>query len=214
MQFYLLVRSITNSDGAEFYQSDSTHYGEPIKCPVCGGTCTAMEWLPPFQIELRMFVKVFGNIIFGPGNNLFMDKYFTNRFEQSGLTGLEFIGKAEIERIKCYNGVKKKSLGEPPQYYIARMKYGCAAIDHVKSDSQFKVGREPKCDYCRSGLIEYYPRVVIDETTWDGTDIFFARGIGGKVTCSQRFKDWWDSCHFNNGKLVPVEEYSNDFRWK
>ena len=51
-----------------------------------------------------------------------------------------------------------------------------------------------------------YSHIVIDESTWDGTDIFLARGIGSMITTSQRFKDWWDSCNFNNCKVIPAEE--------
>jgi hypothetical protein len=180
-------------------------------CPQCGGYVGGLIWIPPYKIELEMYTKQFGNVVLGSGNDLVVDDYFKSRFEETDLTGLEFSGEAEVVKLICRWGVKKKQLGEPPKYYVARIKYGCAAIDHEKSGSVFHLKRHPTCDYCRVGLIMRYSKIVIDESTWDGTDIFLARGVGGMITTSQRFKDWWDSCNFNNCKVIPADEEHVDY---
>jgi len=196
----------------EYLFADTASFGEALRCPICDNIVSTMEWLAPYQIKLIMRTKQYGNIIFPLGEKIVIDEYFKNCYEKSTLTGLTFCGKIEITKIFCYNGVKRKSLLAPPQYYVADIKYGSAAIDHVKSETVFSKGEEPTCDYCRVGFVDAYPRLVIDESTWDGTDIFFARGIGTQVTVSQRFKDWWDVCRFNNGKLEPLEECHRDWR--
>jgi len=215
MNFYILTKNDWKTEkgqtDTEWMIADKVNYESAPRCPECNQVIGGKLWLPPYQIELEMFTKQYGNVALGVGGDeLVVDDYFKSRFEETDLTGLEFIGEAEVVKLICRWGVKKKQLTEPPQYYVARLKYGCAAIDHEKSGAVFETGEEPTCDYCRSGLIKRYPKIIIDENTWDGTDIFLARGIGGMRTTSQRFKDWWDSCDFNNCKVIPSEEYHID----
>ncbi|MDR2171941.1 MAG: hypothetical protein LBP59_17490 [Planctomycetaceae bacterium] len=186
------------------------NYGDAPLCPQCGESFGKMEWLPPYKIELEMFTKQYGNVVMG-SSGIIVDDYFKDCFEKTDLTGLEIIDKVEVVNLLCRMGVRKKSLGSPPQYYLTKIKYGCAAMDHEKSGSAFELGKEPKCDYCRLGMIMRYSSISIDESTWDGTDIFFVRGIGGTIVTSQSFKDWWDSCNFNNCKVFPSEERNRDF---
>ncbi len=210
MNFYLLTERDwmrgTDFPDTVFFTNDHVTLGDAPRCPVCNRYCEGMEWLPPYQIELEMFTNRFGDVIVGTGLDLIVDESFKIAFEKTDLTGLEIIGEAEVERIICRRKARKKLIGPIPKYYVARMKYGCAAIDHEKSGSAFEPGKKPICDYCRLGRIGAYRKIVIDESTWDGTDIFMARGIGGQITTSQRFKDWWDSCNFTNCKLIPSEE--------
>jgi len=218
MNFYILTnRDFQTEKGhadTEWMTTDDVNLGAATRCPVCHGVIEGKLWLPPYKIELEMFTKQFGNVALGTGGvELVVDDYFKSNFENASLTGLEFIGEAEVVKLICRNGVKKKQLGAIPKYSVARIKYGCAAIDHKKSGSVFDDGDEPTCDYCRLGFIRYYPKIVIDENTWDGTDIFLARGIGAKIATSQRFKDWWDSYNFNNCKVIPAEEFGRDHRW-
>ncbi len=214
MNFYLLTeRDYKTEDFADtrFFYGEHAKFGDAPRCPICNKYCEGMEWLPPYTIELEMFTNQFGDILCG-SPDMVVDESFKTAFEKTDFTGLEIIGEAEISKIICRWKAKKKLIGTPPKYYVARIKYGCAAIDHEKSGSVFEIGKEPTCDYCRLGGIERYPKIVIDESTWDGTDIFLARGIGSKITTSQRFKDWWDSCNFNNCKLIPSEEFHRDHR--
>lgn len=211
MNFYILKKNDYTADyyptGMEWIQGTIMNLSEAPRCPQCQQYVERKKWLPPYQIELEMPSPVFGNIaLSGGGSEIIVDDYFKSNFEQTDMTGLKFIGQAEIEKISCCAGMKKKSPGEPPRYYVAIIKWGCAAIDHKKSGSVFELNTEPTCVYCRLGGIMRYPHIVIDENTWDGTDIFLARGTGSKITVSQRFKDWWDFCNFNNCKLVPAEE--------
>jgi hypothetical protein len=186
-------------------------YGTAPHCPQCGEVYDGKEWLPPYRVELEMFTKQYGNVVTGTGGGILVDDYFKDCFEKTNLTGLEIVDKVEVVKLICRMGVRRKSLGTPPQYYLTKIKYGCAAMDHEKSGSVFELGKEPTCDYCRlGGVIMRYSSITIDESTWDGTDIFLVRGIGAIVT-SQRFKDWWDSCHFNNCRVFPSEEENHDF---
>ena len=215
MNFYILKHHDWKTEkgyaDTEWMTSNS-NYGDAPRCPVCNKLIGGKLWLPPYQIQLEMFTKQFGNVVLGTGGvELVVDDYFKSRYEETDLTGLELLGEAEVVKLICRPGVRKKQLGKPPKYYVMRIKDGCAAIDQKMSEFVFQLNCEPTCDYCRSGIVMRYSRIVIDESTWDGTDIFLARGIGAKKTTSQRFKDWWDSCNFNNCKVIPAEEEQVDF---
>jgi hypothetical protein len=56
-----------------------------------------------------------------------------------------------------------------------------------------------------------HARVVVDESTWSGEDIFYARGLSGLIITSERFAEWFDRLRVNNGVLVPSLEYSRQF---
>lgn len=217
MNFYILknrdFRAENGFADTEFIRGTKTKLSNDAPtCPKCGQYIGGRKWIPPYYIELEMYTRQFGNVVLGTGGDkLVVDDCFKSRFEKVNLTGLEFLGKAEISKIICRGGVKKKQLSEPPLYYIARIQYGSAAIDHEKSGSIFDTGMAPTCQHCRLGIIRRYSRIVIDESTWNGTDIFLARGIGAAITTTQRFKDWWDSCNFNNCKIIPSEDDHCDF---
>ena len=219
MNFYILEKTDYKTDkgftDTEWITSNPNYAPDDsddgTNCPACHEYMGGRLWLPPYKIELVMYTNQFGNVVLGTGGKLIVDDYFKSHFEKTGMTGLEFIGEAEVVKLTCRWGAKKRQIGEPPKYYVARIKYGCAAIDHEKSGSVFGE-RKPTCDYCRLGLINAYSKIVIDENTWDGTDIFLARGIGSMITTSQQFKDWWDSCNFNNCKVIPAEEEHWDCR--
>lgn len=216
MKFYILTENDWKTEKGftetEWMPVDPGNYGDAPVCPKCGAYLDGDEWLPPYRVALEMFTKEYGNVVLGIGRSIFLvDDYFRDRFPKTDLTGLEFIGEAEVSKLICRPGVRKKMLTEPPRYHLAKIRYGCAAIDQEKSGFVFEEGREPTCDYCRQGLVKRYDRIVIDESTWDGTDIFLARGIGGMRTTSQRFKDWWDTCEFNNCRVIPAEECHDDY---
>ncbi|MDR2171939.1 MAG: hypothetical protein LBP59_17480 [Planctomycetaceae bacterium] len=213
MKFYILKKNnfLTECGHADTEWLTATrNYGHAPQCPQCGKYYAGKEWLPPYNIELEMFTKQYGNVVMGAGGIIIVDNYFKDCFEKTNFTGLEFIGNVNIVKFLCRPCVQKKSLGDPPQYYLTKIKYGCAAMDHKESKSVFEIGKQPTCNYCRLGGIIRYSRIVIDENTWDGTDVFFIRGIGGTIVTSQKFKDWWDSCYFNNCKIIPSEKANWD----
>ena len=76
--------------------------GEAPKCPVCSGKIGWLTWLPPYKIELTMHTKQFANVMIGGGcEELVVDDYFKDRYDATGMTGLEFLGDAEVTKIVC-----------------------------------------------------------------------------------------------------------------
>lgn len=54
-------------------------------------------------------------------------------------------------------------------------------------------------------------RIVIREETWDGEDIFIARGAPGVHLVSERFKSFCETHQILNVKLVDALDYSVDW---
>ena len=67
------------------------------------------------------------------------------------------------------------------------------------------------CDTCRSGVLLRHKRVVVDEGTWTGEDLFYARGLSGLIITSERFAEWFRKNKINTGVLVPAQEFATDF---
>jgi hypothetical protein len=86
---------------------------------------------------------------------------------------------------------------------------GRTAIDLAASG--FEWLEPPTCPECRSAIIVRWQRVVIEEETWTGDDIFIARGLPGTYVVSERFKGVCDEHHIKNAVFVPAESYGHDF---
>lgn len=213
MLFYVLDSPYPVQKGEHFaetemFRSDSVEKKVLHLCPQCGRSIGGKISIPPYAAELVLWTNGFGDIAFscGSGEMLFTER-FKRLFEESGLTGLSFQGKATIEKIKCMKGVRKKNLPVMPVYYFAYVSIGNAVVNHQLSNTLFDPGGEPTCNYCRAGLIRKIGPLVIEENSWDGTDIFVPRGIGGTTIVSEAFVRWFRENQINNGRIIPTEAY-------
>ena len=99
---------------------------------------------------------------------------------------------------------KKGNLPEQlPEYHLIEVTWNAANLEDVAS----KVVRKRfDCQFCR-GSIEMHDGIFLEEGSWDGSDIFEARGLPGKVLISERFKQVVESHQLKNTLLVPAEDY-------
>ncbi|MCP4361916.1 MAG: hypothetical protein GY796_28220 [Chloroflexi bacterium] len=54
-------------------------------------------------------------------------------------------------------------------------------------------------------------KIVVDESTWLGQDIFIARGLYGLVLVSEKFKQMTESENLTNIQLVPTLSFGYDY---
>ncbi|MEZ6163292.1 MAG: hypothetical protein R3B67_02540 [Phycisphaerales bacterium] len=52
---------------------------------------------------------------------------------------------------------------------------------------------------------------MVDESTWSGEDIFYARGLSGLIITSEPFAEWFHHANINSGVLIPALDYAADF---
>jgi len=176
--------------------------GDVKYCPKCGDPISLMAWLPPYRVVLEPWSNQYGDIGFA-GTELLLSENFMERFRQAGLRGLEVLGKAEIVKVKRRGGARPK--GDPPSYFVAVPTRSLTKIDLNASGAETET--PVTCDTCLSyGLLYRYARIVVDEATWSGDDIFYAMGISGTIITSQRFATWYHENQINTGVLIRAEE--------
>lgn len=211
MSFYVLRNPIGRDDYQRFavtelISAEPMNQGDAPSCPRCGTTIGLLNWLPPYRVELEVWSKEYGDIAFGV-SKLLISERVKMLYEAEGLSGLEGFHEVEIVKITRRGGSRLRT--PPPKYYCVSITRSRAVIDAKASEL---VMAEPNvCEECRNGFVVRTTRVVLEEGTWSGEDVFIARGLPGTHIASQRFKDFFDRHNINNGVLIPAAEYSFDF---
>lgn len=207
MQFFIL-KDEPVSDGecatTDFLSSDAKH-GKAPRCPTCGCYIGLLEWLPPFRVELKTWGTGYADVM-----QFMLDLLLSLRFKEvwqrSGMTGLSGFEPVEIVKLKR----RRKSIGNPPPYFHAVVQRSQTAVNLSACEIVWDV--PPACPTCLEGQnIRSWKRVVIDERTWTGEDIFIARGLPGTIIVSEQFKAYCEREKFANVVLLPAESYEHDF---
>ena len=209
MNFFALVspRGTGGRAVTDFSEAEPVHRGEAPRCTSCGGFVGMLPWLPPYRAELEVWGNEYGDIAFAPANELLVSERFATLYRAESLTGLEGFGEVEIHRVIRRGGSKLRR--PPPKYYCVHIVRSRAAINQAASE--FIHERPIRCDECRVGSIKRWSKIVMEERTWSGEDLFFARGLPGTIMTSERFKEFFGRNRMNNGILVAAAAYSHDF---
>ena len=212
MRFFLLKNPKLPGDSrvTDFVQADGSKMGQAPRCAKCGNFIGMIPLMPPVRVEIDMWGDRFGDFAFGPGDELLVARPILEKLKAASMIGLEIVGEAEIVKISTH-----QKTGEiPPCYYCCRPVRSSAIVDDVKSG--FVWQHAWTCDLCRLGrnLIRGR-RIALISGSWSGEDIFFPRGLSGRVLVSEKFKDVVEHAEASNCVLVPAEEFSFDFQpWK
>jgi len=208
MKFYVLDTSMTKlSADTEFTILEPFHTGPAPQCPRCGTYIGMLTWLPPYRVTLETRGEDFGDIVGGPGFEVLVSERFRDLYDQRKLTGIIAFEPVEVVGIKRH----KRFSGNPPAYFKADIVFSEATVDDNKSGLTREHGpRCPKCHQAGSG-IRKADRIVLEDDTWSGEDLFRPRGDTGDVMTSARFKEFCETHAITNAKLVPALEYSFDF---
>jgi hypothetical protein len=73
--------------------------------------------------------------------------------------------------------------------------------------SRIRYDKPVSCPECRSEGLEFTHGFVLESGTWQGEDVFRARGLPGMHIVSERFTQLVKRHGFTNMKLIPTEEY-------
>ncbi len=180
---------------------------DPPQCPVCKGWLSMMIWLPPFRIELETWEKGFGDWAECSGNDVLVSERFKALYEEHGVRGLNGFEPVEIKRIRRH----RKFPADPPNYFRVVAVRSSTTIDHNASGFEFE-NPEKVCPKCRSGgILKRWKRVVMEPGTWDGFDLFCARGMSGTVFCTPRFRQLANQYGLTGMSFLPAEQYAHDF---
>jgi len=179
--------------------------GEPRRCPACGRPLSLKEWLPPHSVKLSSAKPgKWGDFIWVLGA-LSVSGRFRETYQAEGLTGIEhFYPVMEIVRVG------KRKTGDLPEelptYSMVKIKWNGANLDDTGSEVVRK-DSPLRCTFDR-GSVRAYSRVVLEPGSWDGSDIFEARGLPAKIIVSERFRSVVEKQGLTNAWFIPAENYA------
>jgi len=194
----------------DFISVDPVNTGSAPLCPMCHQPIGMLPWLPPYRAELEFWGSEAGDIAFGSGNELVVSERFRQLYLNAGLVGLSGFDRVEVVRTRSYG--RKKRIKPAGDYYVVRIARGRGAIDQRASELVREGG--PICEECREGgiggIVKRVKRIVLEENTWSGEDIFYPRGLSIIMT-SERYRDFHMQNKINNGLLVEAPQFSFDY---
>ncbi len=79
-------------------------------------------------------------------------------------------------------------------------------------DARSRIRRQTPiaCEWCRETNVPSIHGFVLEEGTWRGEDVFYARGLPGSTIVSERFVRFVERHQLTNMRLIPTEEYTWD----
>jgi hypothetical protein len=203
MEFYVIDTRAVIGDQfeAQATSAEPERHGDAPRCPSCGKCIGPSPWLPPYRIRLRAFRGNLGDIAYC-GLDLLVSERFRKSFEAGGLTGMEF-HSVEIAQVI------PKRLSPHQPFYVAVVPRGRAAIDAERSALE---RGSVQCIECRRMMqVERAARIVLEGGTWDGLDVFTARGLPGTCIVSEQFKVMCERQKITGLVLKRAEDYAFDF---
>ena len=203
-RFFVLEKGDTFSRyDVDAAKAKPVNRGDAPLCPRCGDPLGMLTWLPPYRVELVRYGEELGDFIEASGNDLLLSERFAQAFREEGLTGLEGFHPVEVVRVRRARRLPKHS--QLPTYVGVRPCLGRAAVDVKRGTLQYAA--PPTCEECRSGDLEAVFGFTLEPGTWQGEDVFFARGLPGVVTVSERFERLVARHGFTNMRLTPTEQF-------
>jgi hypothetical protein len=192
--------------GMEVLKAEGFKVGAAPRCEACGRYIGPLVWMRPYRVELKIWnSRDFGDMAL-TGVDLVVSLRFKEAWGRSGLVGLGGFEPVEVVKVRS----RKKGFGGAPPYLRATIARSRTAVDQIASG--FEWDGPPTCPECLLGYIQKrWKRVVIDQSTWTGEDVFFARGSSSDVMVSERFREFCDRNEISNCVLVPAEFYAYDF---
>ena len=179
--------------------------GDAPRCEDCSSIIGMLAWLPPFEVQVETHGEGYGDFLVSSGGDLFVSEKLKDICISSGFHGIGRYTHVEVLQYVESRPVRE----EPPSYYHVDVSYGSAAIDVCASGIEYD--SKPTCSTCRSGVIRSWKRVVVEDGTWEGEDVFRARGFPGNYIVSDNFKVACEKHMISNVLFVPAARYSHDF---
>jgi hypothetical protein len=208
MKFYVLEQQPADYESSfrTDYLGKKEKYGDPCRCKVCGELTGPKVWLPPYKVELELYGKGFGDLVFFFAPDFLVSEHFKRGYEEYGLKGLHGFESVEVIRVKKHKRIKDKK----PDYFHVTVAYSQTAIDDKLSGIERAEG--PICSECGiGGIIKRSKGTIVRPTTWTGEDIFVAKGLPGIFLATEKFRSYCEEHKIRNAVLIRAEEYSYDF---
>jgi hypothetical protein len=204
MKFWVLEYTQTSEAFTTHYEPCSPKNTTPAPvCDRCGLAIGARVWVQPYRVRLKLYGENFGDFVFCSVTDILVSEGFLDAYTRSDLKG--FVGFEKVE-VLGFVAKHRKYLNEIPTYYHVRSTNTKTSIDEWASHVvRFE---PPRCSECRIGGIKKVEKIIIDENTWTGEDVFFVRGLPGMNVISERFFECCTKNKITGANFIPAESYS------
>lgn len=216
MRFFILKIGLFGQHKFAWYETTNATYSDDCwRCPKCSRPVSYLRWQPPYEVALKQPRRV-GDFVSGAGGcDFLISEPCLTLFESERFTGIEEVLPIIITRMGTTKAAN--SLERPGLFGV----YLVRSLTQLKYEEMGIVwGSPPKPDYCRlcgpggggiGGWRKRRERVVVDEATWSGHDIFFAINGPGTILLSERAANAIIQRGLTNATLIPCEEAAFDF---
>lgn len=208
MKFFVLQNPKAGSGDAvtDFVPIEGALTGDAPRCEICGKYVGLRPLLPPVRVEIEGWGSLWGDMAFGPGDQVLISQKFKKALEEADLSGFMSLEPVEVTKVRRRRPSIK---GSPPDYWLATVVRSRAMLD--ESASGLERGDGAACSNCGiGGVIKRLRRVVLQPSTWSGEDVFFARGLPGTILTSERFNSLCETAGLANCSLIDAETFSFD----
>ena len=206
-RFFVVEEGYEGSHDAEFTCVGDSVVEEP-QCPRCGSPIEALPWRPPYRVTLELFGTGLGDFILGFGCEVLVTERFAESFRVEGLTGLLGFHPVEVVRVRRQRRGERPST--VPPYFLSVPVFGSAAVDEARS--RIRRSSPISCEWCRESGVDAIHGFALEQGSWNGDDVFIARGMPGSLVVSERFASFVARHGFTNMKLIPTEAFTWDSR--
>ena len=203
-RFFVLEDDMLGLHDTKFRDVMPINLGDAPLCPRCNSALGSLTWQPPYRVELEIHGQSPGDFVRGSGSSRLISEPMAEAFQAEGLTGLLGFHPVEVVRVRKKHRSKGPSVG--PCYLVVNVSFfGASAVDAGRS--RLRYDKPITCPECRSAGLESAHGFVLEQNTWQGEDVFRARGLPGIILVSERFAEFVKRHRFTNMKLIPTEEY-------
>jgi len=173
------------------------------ECPRCHCRIGPWEWLRPFRVKTTKS-RCFGDL-FTDKMVLTVSQGFREAAVAAQLKGLSFWD----DHLEVYRS-GSALFSQAPTYHVVHRNYSFTRID--PSGSGLVVQELVGCEHCNVMTRARVERLVIDELTWNGDDIFWPTGLYGACVVTSRFVEVVAQGSFANFTFIHQDEYVEDWQ--
>jgi hypothetical protein len=200
MEFFVINKTPKDDNDprscrTNFEYDDSVKKSDAPTCAECGSFIGMLRAFPPYRVHLETWGTGYGDFAFWMTDFL-VTKRVCDAFRGTSSTGLSDFSATEILTHTNHGGV----VADPPAYFRTIPPIGSARIDVTASKVEWQDDERPTCAFClgNGGPLKSWSRIVLEERSWNGDDIFYAYGIPGVLLATSRFIDWVENNQFKN----------------
>lgn len=211
-QFYVLeIGSINQHEYAYYELYGEPHYSDSHSCPECGRHLGVSRWEPPYDLKLKQSQKI-GDFIDGYGGCDFIaSNKFVKLAKEFDIKGIERKFAIHIVRTDTDRRIGEH---ERPVLYGIDLVYSKTQV--LYNAMEVVWSKKPSDDYCivcgpggggKSGVWKSIEKVVIDEATWSGEDIFHPINFSENIIISSKTANLIRDYTLTNVSVIPCDEF-------